>query len=147
NNRQAKLYDASGNLVLQSEEKRPLFRRLEVKMSYVSKFLMDQSSRSYIVEDVHGSGPEAYRGVIALRNADNHLIGYVELPGTSIMQSVSDPGSKLFGTLLNAYVFLFLIAVALAIAVANSITRPLSELGEKLKRLAIGKTNEPIQWN
>src|SRR5690606_11768749 len=49
NNRQAKLYDASGNLVLQSEEKRPLFRRLEVKMSYVSKFLMDQSSRSYIV--------------------------------------------------------------------------------------------------
>jgi nitrogen fixation/metabolism regulation signal transduction histidine kinase len=63
-----------------------------------------------------------------------------------MVQSVADPGSKFFGTLLNAYVFLFLIAVALAIAVANSITRPLSELGEKLKKFSIGKKNEPIQW-
>lgn len=146
-NRQAKLYDSQGDLVLQTEERRPTPGRLEVKMSYVSKFLMDQSSRSYIIEDLQGHGSDAYRGVVALRNESNDLIGYVELPGTTMMQSASDPGSKFFGTLLNAYVFLFLISVALAIAVANSITRPLSELGEKLKRLAIGKKNEPIQWN
>jgi nitrogen fixation/metabolism regulation signal transduction histidine kinase len=140
------LYDTSGNLVLQSDDKRTTPQRLAVKMSYVSKFLMDQSSRSYVVEDLHGEGDQLYRGVLALKDSNNNRLGYVELPGTSMMQSASDPGSKFFGTLLNAYVFLFLIAVALAIAVANSITRPLSELGEKLKQLGIGKKNEPIQW-
>ena len=147
NNRQAKLYDDQGNLVLQSDDKRQAPERLTVKMSYLSKFLMDQSSRSYIIEDIQGMGSESYRGVLALKDGDDRRLGYVELPGTAMIQSSTDPGSQLFGTLLNAYVFLFLIAVALAIAVANSITRPLSELGEKLKRLAIGKKNEPIQWN
>ncbi|HLF62442.1 MAG TPA: ATP-binding protein [Saprospiraceae bacterium] len=145
-NRQAKLYNAQGDLVLQSEEKKSAPQRLSVKMSYLSKFLMDQSNRSYTVEDLTTSGQESYRGVLALRDQDNNRLGYVELPGTSMVQSTPDAGSKFFGTLLNAYVFLFLIAVALAIAVANSITRPLSELGEKLKKLSIGKKNEPIQW-
>lgn len=145
-NRQAKIYDRHGNLVLQTDEKKTMPQRLAVKMSYLSKFMMDQSSRTYTIEDLESSGRESYRGVLALRDQNNSRLGYVEFPGTSMVQSASDPGSKFFGTLLNAYVFLFLIAVALAIAVANSITRPLSELGEKLKKLSIGKKNEPIQW-
>jgi nitrogen fixation/metabolism regulation signal transduction histidine kinase len=145
-NRQAKIYDMHGDLVLQSDDDANAPQRLAVKMSYVSKFMMDQSNRSYTVEDLQVAGGESYRGVLALRDQENKRLGYVELPGTSMVQSASDPGSKFFGTLLNAYVFLFLISVALAIAVANSITRPLSELGEKLKKLSIGKKNEPIQW-
>ena len=87
-----------------------------------------------------------HHGLIALRGDQGDIRGYVELPSTSMIQSATDAGSKFFGTLLNAYVFLFLIAVALAIGVANSITRPLGQLGEKLKKLKLGKKNETIQW-
>ncbi len=139
-NRQAKIYDAQGDLVLQSDGHEQAESRPAVKMSFLSKFIMDQSNRSYTVEDRGDTG----RGIIALRDRSGTRFGYVEMPGTAMVQS--DPGSRFFGTLLNAYVFLFLIAVALAIAVANSITRPLAELSDKLKALAIGKKNEPIQW-
>ncbi len=49
-------------------------------------------------------------------------------------------------TILNAYIFLFLVAGALAITIANSITQPLSQLAEKLKKFKLGKTNEHLEW-
>ena len=49
-------------------------------------------------------------------------------------------------TILNVYVFLFLLAGAIAILIANSITRPLTVLGQKLKNIKLGRRNEPLQW-
>lgn len=49
-------------------------------------------------------------------------------------------------TIVNVYVFLFLLGGAMAIIIANSITRPLSDLGEKLKSIKLGRRNEPLQW-
>jgi nitrogen fixation/metabolism regulation signal transduction histidine kinase len=43
------------------------------------------------------------------------------------------------------YVFLLLIAGGLAIVAANTVTKALSELGDSLKRLRLGR-NEPIVW-
>ena len=146
-NRQAKIYDQQGDLILKSEAgPGASSSRSPIKMSFVHKFEIDQSDRSYIVDDNGQPGPGAARGLLALKDFQGSKYGYVELPGTAMIQAATDTGSKFFGTLLNAYVFLFLIAVALAIGVANSITRPLGQLGSKLKQLRIGKKNEPIQW-
>ena len=54
--------------------------------------------------------------------------------------------SEFISALLNVYVFLLFIAAALAILVANSITFPLSVIGEKLKQFKLGKQNEPLEW-
>jgi len=51
------------------------------------------------------------------------------------------------GMLLNVYVFLLLIAGSIAILIANSITKPLSKIGEKLKQFKLGGKNEPLEWN
>ncbi len=47
--------------------------------------------------------------------------------------------------LLNLYVFLLLAALAVAVAAGNSITRPLSVIGNKLQALRLGH-NEPLEW-
>jgi len=47
--------------------------------------------------------------------------------------------------LLNLYAFLLLVATSAAIWVANSITRPLAEIGQKLSNIKLGK-NERIVW-
>jgi signal transduction histidine kinase/membrane protein implicated in regulation of membrane protease activity len=75
----------------------------------------------------------------------DQLLGYISLvfsPDTESRIDVND----FMGALLNVYVFLFLIAGAIAIAVANSITLPIAELGEKLRRVKLGKRNEPLAW-
>lgn len=47
--------------------------------------------------------------------------------------------------LIKIYVFLLLATGVLAIVVANSITRPIVQVGKKLKNLTLGK-NESIHW-
>ncbi len=49
-------------------------------------------------------------------------------------------------TILNVYVFLFLLAGAIALSIADSITRPLQRLAEKIKTLTLGRKNEKLEW-
>lgn len=68
----------------------------------------------------------------------------------SLQTPVIESNSKVsdfVGTLLNIYVFLFLIAGAIALAVSNSITQPLKNLGEKIKKLKLGFKNEHLDWH
>lgn len=51
------------------------------------------------------------------------------------------------GTLLNVYVFLLILIVLISMVVANSITRPLTILSDKLKLIQIGGTNQKLEWN
>jgi len=51
------------------------------------------------------------------------------------------------GTLLNVYVFLLILIVLISMVVANSITRPLTILSDKLKLIQIGGTNQRLEWN
>ncbi|MBK7874072.1 MAG: hypothetical protein IPJ74_27205 [Saprospiraceae bacterium] len=53
--------------------------------------------------------------------------------------------SNFIDWLVKSYAFLLLAIGVLAIAIANSITRPIVRIGEKLKILQLGK-NEPILW-
>ena len=90
--------------------------------------------------------PASQCAYFSLINSQDRLIGFVGLP---VYPSVSDASSRVkdfMGTLLNVYVFLLLIAGAFALAVANSITRPMAVLGQKLKEFKLGKSNEPLEW-
>jgi signal transduction histidine kinase len=145
-NRQAKIYNVNGDLVLQSDSQSPAPLKSAIKMSFVNKFEMDQSDLTYSIQTTQSSQGTFYQGLLSLRDDTGRKYAYIELPGISMTQADPETGSRFFGTLLNAYVFLFLIAVALAIGVANSITRPLAQLGEKLKQLKLGKKNEEILW-
>ncbi|MBK8491184.1 MAG: HAMP domain-containing histidine kinase [Saprospirales bacterium] len=53
--------------------------------------------------------------------------------------------SGFISTLINVYVFLLLLAGAVAIFIANSITEPISQLGDSLRRLDLGE-NEPLTY-
>lgn len=67
-------------------------------------------------------------------------------------KSYSESSSKrrmndFLGTLLNVYVFLLILIVLISMVVANSITRPLTILSDKLKLIQIGGTNQKLEWN
>ena len=74
-------------------------------------------------------------------------LAYIGLPYYSKQRELRDDVNVFMGTLLNVYVFLLLIAGAIAIAITNSITRPIAQIGEKLKEFKLGKRNEPLVWH
>ena len=74
------------------------------------------------------------------------ISGYLSIPYYAKNKNLSQDIYDFMGTMLNVYVVLFLLAGVIAIFVANSITKPLGEIGEKIKGLRLGK-NEPLKWN
>lgn len=70
---------------------------------------------------------------------------FFQIPFTSGTRNLQRNVLGFIGNLLNLYVFLLLIAGAIAITVANSITRPLMKIGEKLRSFQLGQ-NEPLEW-
>jgi signal transduction histidine kinase len=147
NNSRSKIYDPDGNLTFQNERIRNGTKPPPVKMSFISKMLLDLSNKNFTLEKINAPDQAATIGFISISSPQNVPLGYIEFPNIDFLGKKDDPGAHLFSNLLNAYVFLFLIAVALAIAIANSITRPLSELSDKMKMISLGKKNEPISWN
>jgi nitrogen fixation/metabolism regulation signal transduction histidine kinase len=77
---------------------------------------------------------------------DNRLLGFAGLPFYPGHTEAANCVKVFMGALLNVSVFLLIIAGAFALAVANSITRPMTVLGQKLKEFKLGKSNEPIEW-
>ena len=89
-------------------------------------------------------GPSSYLPILG---RSKKLMAYLSVDSNRGKASLNGKVSGFMGTLLNAYVFLFLIAGALAITVADSITKPLGVLGEKLKKIKLGRRNEALNWN
>ncbi len=81
-----------------------------------------------------------------LKDKDGNTIAYLGMPYFAGQSKLQNDTSDFIGTLLNVYVILLLVAGLIAIFIANSITRPLTQMGEKLKEVKIGKKNEPIEW-
>lgn len=92
-----------------------------------------------------GRNDEIYTSYNAITNDFGRPLAYLQILSPK-NASTTISANDFMGTMLNVYVFLFLIAGALAIAVANSITYPISVLGEKLKDFKLGKRNEPLEW-
>jgi signal transduction histidine kinase len=144
-------YDPDGNLIQQQEGTRSGQTHLAVKMAFLPKMILDAGTRDYYLSGTHfedGTSANASDvGFVSIQK-NGAQSGYIELSELfPLGVEGADTGTAFFMTLLNAYVFIFLIAIGMAFIMARSITRPVAQLSEKLKKIRLGKKNETIQWN
>ena len=102
-----------------------------------------KTKRPAIVQEK--AGPLDYISAYIPFNHYDSNISYLSIAFSSGEQDMKKAAITFIGNLLNLYVFLLLIAGASAIAVAKTITRPLLDIGEKLRSFQLGK-NEPLEW-
>ncbi|HEY3385044.1 MAG TPA: ATP-binding protein, partial [Saprospiraceae bacterium] len=146
-----KIYDPEGNLINQQDNPGSNIQQISVKMGFLPKMILDAGSRDYYLSGMHIREGNPRRlndvGYVSIHNGGVQS-GYIEL--TDLFPSGSeggDPGSGFLMILLNAYVFIFLIAIGIAVFMSRSITGPVGQLSEKLKKIRLGKKNETIHWN
>ncbi len=84
----------------------------------------------------------AYFPVSGTQLNQKFIVENLQVPVIKSHSKVAD----FVGTLLNIYVILFLFSGALALMVSHNITRPIKQLGAKIKRLKLGGKNEHILW-
>ncbi|RMG80768.1 MAG: HAMP domain-containing protein [Bacteroidetes bacterium] len=139
------IYDLHGNLISSSEQ--DVFRKgiLAPKMGGFAYQSVHHVGRPMEVQ-LESIGDLQYQSAyIPLTDPEGHPLAYIGVPYYSQLRDLQNDVSEFMGALLNVYVFLLLIAGGIAIAVANSITKPISDLGDSLKRLKLGR-NEPLLW-
>jgi signal transduction histidine kinase len=86
----------------------------------------------------------AYKPVI---NNTGDYLGVINLPYFIKQDRYSQELSTIVVAFINLYVLLFLASIIVAIFIANQITRPLVLIQENLRKIELGKRNEPIYYN
>lgn len=141
------LYDLRGRLLNSSEG--DIFNKgiLSPWMPALAHQALAKQRRSEFIQEQEKVGDLIYKAsYVPLKNMNNNTIAYLGLPYYSKQRKLRSDITVFMSTLLNVYVFLLLIAGGIAIMVANSITKPLAKIGEKLKQLRLGGSNEPLEW-
>ena len=85
----------------------------------------------------------AYSPII---NNDGEYLGFINLPYFTHQDKYSQEISTFIVAFINLYVLLFLASVFVALFIANQITRPLVVIRENLRKIELGKRNEPINY-
>jgi two-component system nitrogen regulation sensor histidine kinase NtrY len=142
------VFDLQGQLLSTSEdavfERRLLSRRMHPTAFHKMKHEQLASfSHTERIDDF-----EYLSGYVPLKNKKGEVIAYLNLPydlaGSKNIRS--QDVAEFLGALLNVYVIFLLLAGLVAFLIANSVTRPLSVIGEKLRLIKVGEKNEPIIW-
>ncbi|GLR19352.1 hypothetical protein GCM10007940_39680 [Portibacter lacus] len=142
------LYDDNGKLINSSAPK--LFE-LGFSPNLINTALLNllkSNNGVYSSPELSKVGDLSFRNIfIPVKYDDiNENLAYLQLlhaPQIKTQNNVTD----FVGTLLNVYVFLFLLAGAIALAVANSITRPITVLGDQIKNFKLGRKNKKLEWD
>jgi two-component system, NtrC family, nitrogen regulation sensor histidine kinase NtrY len=86
----------------------------------------------------------AYKPVI---NKTGDYLGVINLPYFIRQDRYSQELSTIVVAFINLYVLLLLASIIVAVFIANQITRPLVLIQENLRKMQLGKRNEPILYN
>ncbi len=140
------IYNKNGFLLASSRDQ--IFREgmisEQINPSAASQLIVDKKG-FFIQKESIGSYSflSAYTPV---RNIDNHLLGYLNLPYFAKQEEIRREISAMISALANIYILMFVITVMLALLLSRYITRPLQQIGSQFSRVKIGNKNAKIEW-
>ncbi|MGH2624271.1 MAG: sensor histidine kinase, partial [Sphingobacterium sp.] len=83
----------------------------------------------------------------AIKNNDYDNLVYLNIPYFTSIDEENESQNLLLNTLLNIYTIIILVMGFLTVLIANSITKPLSLIGQKLSQTIFSnKPNEALYW-
>lgn len=79
-------------------------------------------------------------------NNQGEYLGFINLPYFTQQDRYRQEISTFIVAFINLYVLLFLASILVAVFISNQITRPLAAIRENLRKIELGKRNEPINY-
>ncbi len=138
------LYDLRGNYLISTNSATMDSLSIPYNVHYtVMKQLVTGNSRAVVETEVNGK-----KYLIAYWYFTDELQKPISI--TSVAYEKSEMEGKnvylFLGELLQSYVLLFLMAALVAYLLSTYITRSLQEVGEKMKGVQLGSSNEELTW-
>ena len=85
----------------------------------------------------------AYQPIVNYRG---NYLGFINLPYFIRQDNHSQEISTFIVAFINLYVLLFMISIIVAVFISNQISRPLVLIQENIRKMQLGKRNNPIQY-
>jgi signal transduction histidine kinase len=140
------LYDSRGNLYSSSSSKVFDEGLTSKKMNPEAFLQMAVLGKTEFIHDERIGKLEYLSAYIPFKNKDGKLLAYLNLPYFAKQSELEKEISGFLVALINIYVLLFALSIITAIFISNYVTKPLKLIQDKLSKIKLGKTNEPIEW-
>ncbi|HET7897300.1 MAG TPA: histidine kinase dimerization/phospho-acceptor domain-containing protein, partial [Flavisolibacter sp.] len=142
------IYDLAGTLQVTSDEQ--IYKKgvLSTKMDpnayyHLSSLREVQRIQQETVSDFQYNS--IYK--VIRDSSSRNTFAYLNIPSFTSEIEVKQEISNFLVTIINLNAFIVLIAGVIALFITNRITRSFSVIGNKMKEITLGKTNEEIEWN
>jgi signal transduction histidine kinase len=142
----ANLYSSDGDLLFSTQ---PDLRQAGVisgKMSMTALVALKDKLTPSVTEKEYLGGTPFSTKYFTLRDGENRQLGYLGIPYDLSGRSSNSAASDFLGLLANLFVFLLITAFAVSYLLSQSITKPLSLISEKIRRLRLDNKNEPLEY-
>ena len=141
------VYDLQGNLQVSSENE--VYNRgiLSTKMHPEAYFHLNRLRQVQYVQEESMSTLQYLSIYAAVRDEEGNVYAYLNIPYFLSQIDLNQEISNFLVTIINLNAFIFLIAGVIALFITNRITRSFSIIGDKMKAIQLGRTNEEIVWN
>ena len=140
------IYDKDGNMIVTSQL--TIFEKglLSYKINPIAFRDLLFNNNNQVIQKENIGKLSYISTYVPILNENGQTIGYINIPYFGQTQYLKENISRFIIALVNVYVPLLLITGLLGLFIANSLTKPLAEIGEKLRKVVLGKRNEPIIW-
>lgn len=139
-------YDVEGNLYASSRSKVFDEGLTSKKMNPEAFLQIAVLGKSEFIHDERIGKLEYLSAYIPFKNKDGKLLAYLNLPYFAKQSELEKEISGFLVALINIYVLLFALSIVTAIFISNYVTKPLKLIQDKLSKIKLGTTNEPIEW-
>lgn len=140
------VYDLDGNLQVTSEDE--VYKRgiLSTKMHPEAYHHLKHLRQVQWVQEESMVSLKYMSIYAAVRDEEGKVYAYLNIPYFLSEIDINQEISNFLVTIINLNAFIFLIAGVIALFITNRITRSFSIIGDKMKEIRLGKTNEEILW-
>lgn len=139
-------YDTHGNLYASSRSKVFDEGLTSKKMNPEAYLQIAILGKTEFIHDERIGKLEYLSAYIPFKNKEGKLLAYLNLPYFAKQSELEKEISGFLVALINIYVLLFALSIVTAIFISNYVTKPLKLIQDKLSKIKLGRTNEPIEW-
>jgi signal transduction histidine kinase len=146
-NADVNVYDLEGNLQVSSENEVYDKGILSKQMHPLAYYHLSRMREVQYVQKERLSSLDYWSIYACVRNDNGEVVQYLNIPYFSSQIDLKQEISNFLVTIINLNAFIFLIAGVIALFITNKITQSFSVIGDKMREITLGKTNEQIVWN
>lgn len=140
------LFSTDGKLIGTSRQQIFDEKLISTQMDPGVMFQLSKLYKSFYIH-YESIGKDRFLSAYApVRNIDNKLLGYINLPYFARQEEIRRDVSKLLATFSNLYILMAVLALIVALFLARYVTGPLKLIRTQLGKFSLGQSNAKVKW-